>query len=301
MSTLFEADLKGGADPEMELDHLESDPEFETLQSLESYPNLEGETWQEQEGMAEPEYGLQEFEDEVDLEDQEFSLGGLFKRVASAVRRASPRLRQLASRALPMVAGAVGGPLGGVLGSAAARALGEGEFEGDHEADQFLDQEEASTRIPSYEALAEYLASVAANAESEPEADAMSAAAAVATLSAADRHALKDVLPHLVRGVAVLTRVLRGSPETRTVVRVIPAIVRRSVKLLRRQKAAGQTLKRPMAARALVTQTRAVLQNPQRCAKAIAKNVRAARASLRTQAGRPAAAGRRPRGQRPPL
>ena len=99
MSTLFEADLKGGADPEMELDHLESDPEFETLQSLESYPNLEGETWQEQEGMAEPEYGLQELEDEVDLEDQEFSLGGLFKRVAS-FGRSRPRRRYARSQVL---------------------------------------------------------------------------------------------------------------------------------------------------------------------------------------------------------
>ena len=85
-------------------------------------------------------------------------------------------------------------------------------------------------------------------------------------------------LPHLVSGTAILTRVLRRRRATRVEVRAVPTIMRRTVKTLKRQAAAGRPITRRTAAHAAASQVRQVLGNPTVCAAAIARNVRSSRA-----------------------
>src|SRR5206468_517482 len=77
------------------------------------------------------------------------------------------------------------------------------------------------------QALAELMAAVASQARTEAEAEAMAGAATVSAISPADRAALRVVLPHLVRGTAILTRILRQRRITRPAVRAVPTSQRR--------------------------------------------------------------------------
>jgi hypothetical protein len=110
----------------------------------------------------------------------------------------------------------------------------------------------------------------------------MIGAATVTMLSAADRAALRRILPHLVRGTAILTRILRRRRITRPAVRAVPTVVRRTVQALTQRAAAGQPVTRRTAARVMAGQTRRVLGSPRTCAAAIQRNVRAAHAVART-------------------
>jgi hypothetical protein len=101
------------------------------------------------------------------------------------------------------------------------------------------------------------------------------------SISPADRAELRKVLPHMVRGTAVLTRVLRSRPDTRTAVRVVPEIVRRTSHTLAQRSAAGQPVTKKAAARAMATQTRRVLGTPRTCMRAIQTNARAARVAAK--------------------
>jgi hypothetical protein len=134
----------------------------------------------------------------------------------------------------------------------------------------------------SQELLAEVMAEAAAGAHLESEAEAMTGAAVVTTLSAADRAALRQLIPHLVRGAAVLTRMLRKRRITRPAVRTVPTIVRQTAGTLRRRAAAGAPVSRKTAGKVMGMVTRKVLGNPRTCALAIARNVRA---SMRSKGG----------------
>ena len=96
------------------------------------------------------------------------------------------------------------------------------------------------------------------------------------------------MLHHLVRGTAVLTRVLRRRGVTKPMVRAVPAIVNRTVRSLKNQARAGKPITRTTAAKTMAVQTRKVLSNPTTCAKAVARNVTQARTAARA-ASRPAA------------
>jgi hypothetical protein len=144
------------------------------------------------------------------------------------------------------------------------------------------------------EAMAEYLASMATRAHSEAEAEAMVGAATATMLSARDRRALRRVLPHMVRGTAILTRVLRRSPSTRPAVRAVPSVVRLSARQLARQAAAGRPINRRLAAQVMALNTRRVLGNPRLCAAALRRNVQSAR-SVRGRSVSPYPAARRRR------
>jgi hypothetical protein len=267
--------------------------------------------------------GQGEFEGEFESEEEAEEF---FRRIAGLVRRAAPALRRVARVAAPIVGTAVGGPLGGMLGRAAASALEgeyelEGEFEGEFEeeyegeeeleGEEFLGtiargiggllggqgefeeeyegEEEAAPASPTA-AMGELMAAVASQARTEAEAEAMAGAATVAVISARDRAALRQILPHLVRGAAVLTRILRRRRVTRPAVRAVPTIVRRTTRTLARRAAAGQPVTRRAAGRVMATQTRRVLSSPRACTAAIVRNQRATRVAARP---RPAAA-RRP-------
>jgi len=235
--------------------------------------------------------------------------GRIARRIGGFVKRAAPILKRIAKVAAPMVGTAIGGPFGAILGKVASSALGEAaheqhelhelhelheqhEFEGEgeeefetheatHEAAHEVAHEIAYHETTQHEALAEVMAEAAVMEQHEGEAEAMAGAAVITTISPADRRALRRILPHLVRGVAILTRILRRRRITRPAVRAIPTIVRRTVNTLKRQAAAGMPITRRAAGRVAATQVRRVLGNPAACTAAIAQNVRANRVLAR--------------------
>jgi hypothetical protein len=243
-------------------------------------------------GLHELEHGeLHEFEHELgglhELEHgelHEFEHGEhFFKGIGRFLRRAAPILKQIARVAVPMVSTAVGGPLGGILGKVATSALGEGEYEFEEEYEledeASLHEYEAALAAPLTEsqALAELMAAVAAEAHTESEAEAMIGAATVYALSARERREIRRVMAHLVRGSAILTRLLRRRRITRPAVRVVPAIVHATADTLTRRAAAGQPVTRQTAGRVMAAHTRRVLSSPHVCGTAIQRNVRATR------------------------
>jgi hypothetical protein len=121
--------------------------------------------------------------------------------------------------------------------------------------------------------------------------------AAVATvISAKDRRALRNILPHLTRGTAILTRILRRRRSTRVGVRAVPTIMRRSVKSLKRQAAKGVPITRRRAAKTVAKQIQRVLGNPKACATAIRRNIKVSRAYKRPTRSRSRMSARRRRG-----
>jgi len=242
----------------------------------------EGETTQES-----------EFEDELEgmgeFEGEQF-FGGLFKKIA-------PFLKKVAKVAAPMVGTAILGPAGGALGSLAANALGESELEGEFESegefegefeDEYEGEAEAAHEIANHamsehEALAELMAEAASHASGEGEAEAMVGAAVMTVLSPRDRRALSQLLPDLIRGGAVLTRILRRHRATRPAVRAVPTIIRRSIHTLKRRAAAGKPLTRRHAARTTAREVRRVLGSRKLMGTSIARNLRTSRALKRSR------------------
>jgi hypothetical protein len=237
--------------------------------------------------------GEGEFEGEGELEGEFESGEQFFGKIGKLIKRAAPMLKKVASIAAPMVAKAIGGPLGGIVSQAVGlgegelelhelhELEGEGELETEFEGEMEVAHEIASHELTQHEALAEMMAESASHEMHEGEAEAMAGASVVTVISAADRRALRRILPHLVRGVAILTRILRRRRITRPAVRAVPTIVRRTVKNLKRQAAAGRPITRKAVARAAATQVRRVLGNPRACTAAIARNVKVSRAMKR--------------------
>jgi hypothetical protein len=274
----------------------EFEQEFETEGEGEGFlggiGNLLGGLLGEGETTAESEFET-EFESEGEFEGEQF-LGGLFKKIA-------PILKKVAKVAAPLVGTAILGPAGGALGGLAASALGESEFESELEFEsenefeaegefetEFEGEAEAAHEIASHaltenEALAEMMAEAASQAAGEGEAEAMAGAAAVTVLSPRDRRALSSLLPDLLRGTAVLTRVLRKHRLTRPAVRAVPTIMRRSIRSLKRQAAAGKPLTRRAAARTTAREVRRVLGSTKLAGTSMARNVRTSRAVKRSR------------------
>jgi hypothetical protein len=284
----------------------ELEGEFEGLGEFEHHEG--GFEWEHHEGSHE---GAHEFE--AEFEADQFFGRRLFRGIGNFVRRAAPILKSVARIAAPMVGTAIGGPFGAILGRVASQALGEEElgahewehhehahefeeelagahewehhehaheFEEEfehHESAQEVAHEIAHHETTHHEALAEIMAEAAAHEQHEAQAEAMIGAAVVTVLSPRDRRALRRLLPHLVRGAAVLTRILRRRRATRPVVRVVPTIMRRTVTTLKRQAAAGRPITRRAAGRAAAVEVRRVLGSPSACAAAIRQSVRASR------------------------
>ena len=164
----------------------------------------------------------------------------------------------------------------------AAGALGEGELE-DEQEDEYEDESESEVahEISSHglthnEALAEMMAE-AASVAGEGEAEAMAGAAVMTVISPRDRIALRRILPHLARGTAILTRILRRRRSTRAGLRAVPTIMRRTVKSLKKQARSGKKLTRARAGRTAARQVRRVLGNPKAAAAAIMRNRKVSR------------------------
>ena len=125
--------------------------------------------------------------------------------------------------------------------------------------------------------LAEMMARQAAIEHDEGQAEAMLGAAVIASLSATDGRALQQFLPYLIRGMAIITRMLRRRPGTRLAVRAVPIIVRRTVRWIRCQSLAGRPVTRRALTRAVASQVQQVLGNRGLRSGVIAANIRANR------------------------
>ena len=213
---------------------------------------------------------LGESEYEGEFEDEAF-----FGSIGKFLKKAAPILKSVAKVAAPMVGTAMLGPLGGTLGGMVSNALGEGEFEDEYEfeyEDEYEDEDELEAEIAAHEAMAEFMASIASQSESEAEAEAMIGAATLTMIKPRDRAALRAVLPHMIRGTAILARILRRRRGTRVTVRVIPSIVGKTAKTLSRRAAAGRPVTRRTAARVMASQTRRTLSSNKKMAKALSRN-----------------------------
>jgi hypothetical protein len=279
---------------EMELETLhEGAHEHEGEAFLGSIGNMlggllgEGEAELEGEGEFELE-GESELESEFEFEHEhgEQFLGGLGK----LFKKALPILKSVAKVAAPIVGTAIGGPFGTALGGMASSLLKEQEFEGEGESEgefEFETESESESEVAHeiaahemtmHEALGEMMAEAAAQEASGGQAEGMVGAAVVTVLSPRDRKALRKLLPHLVAGACVLARILRRRRETRPFVRTVPTIMRRTVRSLKRDAAAGKPITRRTAARAASRQVRRVLASPRATRAAMSRNMRASRA-----------------------
>ncbi|HXY99840.1 MAG TPA: hypothetical protein VEI03_07550 [Stellaceae bacterium] len=310
MSTIQEHELESEFEQELQETELEASEQEGVLGSI---GNVLGGLLGEGESTGESEFELEgegefesefEFETEMELEGAEhFSFGS----IGNFLKKAAPILKQVARVAAPVVGTAIGGPFGGMLGGLAAKALSEQElemelegagemeleteFETEQESEQEVAQEIASHELPMHEALAEMMAEAATHEVHSGQAEAMAGAAVMTVLSPRDRRALRHLLPHLVCGAAVLTRILRRRRITRPAVRAVPTIMRRTVKSLKRQAAAGRPITRRAAARTAARQVRRVLSNPRAVGAAVVRNVRAGRAVKRRHSRYPAGRG----------
>jgi hypothetical protein len=233
--------------------------------------------------------GELEGEVEGEFETGEQFFGKIARGIGGLVKRAAPILKRVAKVAAPMVGTAIGGPFGAILGQVASSALGEGELqelpegEEEFEGESEMAHEIGSHELTQHEALAEMMAEAASQEQHEGEAEAMAGASVVTVISPADRRALRRVLPHLIRGAAILTRILRRRRITRPAVRAVPTIMRRTIRSVKRQAAAGTPITRKTVARAAATQVRRVLGSPRACTAAITRNLRVSRAMKRSR------------------
>jgi hypothetical protein len=299
----FEGELEhehGEHEFEAELEHEHGEHEFEgELEHEHGEHEFEGEGELEAEGgfLGSVVSGLSsllgEGEGELEHEHGEQFFGRAFRGIGRLVQRAAPILRSVARVAAPIVGKVVAGALPGPFGALASQGLnallsehehehelGEHEHEHEHE----LSEHEVSHELGEHEAMAEAMAHYAAQAEHELEAEAMVGAATTVTISRRDRRALRRLVPHLVRGAAILTRILRLRRRTRPIVRVVPTIIRRTVRALSRSAAAGRPITRRRAGAIMARQTRRVLSSPRYCAAVLRRNVRASRAVIRPRA-----------------
>jgi hypothetical protein len=241
-----------------------------------------------------------EFEGEGEFESGEH----FFKGFGKLFKKALPVLKRVAKVAAPIVARAIGGPvLGTVVDKVAGALEGElgefgelhefgevheaheldGEFESEvqGEGEAELAHEITQHEITSHEMEAEIMAHEAAQESHELEAEAMAGVAAITVISPRERRALRRILPHMIRGTAILTRILRRRRITRPFVRTVPGIMRQTMRALRRHTAAGRPLTRQLVARTTANQVRRVLGNPRVCASALSRNIRTTRAAQR--------------------
>ncbi|ONH58251.1 hypothetical protein CcI49_22460 [Frankia sp. CcI49] len=269
--------------------------EFESEWELEGEYELEGE-WEgefESEWELEGEYELEgewegEFESEWELEGEyeyEGEWEGEFESeefIRRALRRVAPIARRLAPHAAQIVGTAVAGPAGGLVARRLAQALSEAESEGELEGE--LEATPARSR-----AVAEMMAAAATRAHTQAEAEAYVGAATIQVLTARDRRALLELLPHLVHGMAALTRILHRRRDTRQVIRTVPHIVGGTARTLSRRASAGLPVNRRIAGQVMAQQTRRVLANPRVISNVAARNVRATRTVARPAAATRAA------------
>lgn len=286
----FEVDNEWEMEEAFEYDHPEFEDEWEMGSSAYAEPEFEDE-WEMNgsSAYAEPEfedewevdgedpYGYSEFEDESDA----FIFRGLRKKIRERLKKSKfgrkllsvgdkikkkfvPLAARIAGGAIPGVGG-ITGPLAGKLAQGLVKEADmevsqmEAAFFGMNEADP----EVAPTTEAMEAALAEFLAAQAAEASSDTEAQAYTAAAIPATINSLGedaQHLLRRVIPVLIQTNALLTKLMIAQGwEGKQLLRAQPAIMRRSGKMLTKAARAGQPLTRAKAVQATSAATQQVL------------------------------------------
>jgi hypothetical protein len=197
------------------------------------------------------------FEDEwEDGSDAE----AFFEMLGTAARsgRTPPVIRQVSAKA---TRGAMSG-LRAIDRSPRAMRDDEFEYEGEWEVNPY-------DRIPP-SAMMEHLGHLAAQAESEAEAEAFMGALVPLAARLLPRVAptIMRAAPGLIRGVAGVTRALRQNPATKPLVRAVPSIVRQTAISLDRQARAGRPVTPQTAVRTLARQTSRTIGNPRKSVQA---------------------------------
>ena len=271
-----------------------------TLQyEYEALPELEWEG--EWEGEA-------EWESEAESEEFFRWLGGLAQRALKsralrnvglqAARGALSGLRGLGSEIGGDLGGARGGALGGDLGATLGQHLGswlpQQEYEAEYEMERGWEVNPLRRIHPAE--LMEHLGHEAARTDSEAEAEAFLGALIPLAARLAPRvaPAIARVAPNLIRGIAGVARTLRGSPQTRPLVRALPQVVRQTTASLARRAQQGQPVSPQTAVRTLARQTSRVLGSPRAAVQAYRKSKaldRRFHAACGPRPARPAAVG----------
>jgi hypothetical protein len=206
-----------------------------------------------------------------------------FKRIASFAKK---RLLPLAKKMAPGLArtlvgmipgvGALAGPLAGKLTSA---LLQEAEMEVAQLEANFFGTNEAEAEVANHEvayeaALTEFLASQAAEASTEGEAEsALAAALPISITIMGGKRALRPVMPVMTQATGQLARAMRQQgPAGRQLLRTIPTIQRQTVATLKAAARAGQPINSATALRAMASATNRVLSNPQAVQRAVVRN-----------------------------
>jgi hypothetical protein len=172
--------------------------------------------------------------------------------------------------------GAIGNVVGSLLGES------EDEFEDESSFEAEAEDELSPIRKIYPDAMMEHLGELAFEAESEDEAAEQFlpligmaaskllpiAAKAIAPLAKKAlpkiARAVTKATPQLTRGIGKVTKTLYRNPQTRHLVKAVPAIARRTVGTIARQAAHGRRVTPGTAVKTLARQARHVLAHPQR-------------------------------------
>jgi hypothetical protein len=171
-----------------------------------------------------------------------------------------------------------------------SRIFGEGESEAAHLETQLFGANEMEGELASHEAaheaaLTEVLAAEATHTETESEAEALLGTALPITIRImGGGRSLRRVTPSLVQANARLVQSIRSSgPAGPQLLRVVPAIQRRTVASLRAAQRAGRPLTPGLVSQVMAGQAARVLATPRLCGPALVRNAAIRQATV----GRP--------------
>jgi hypothetical protein len=205
-----------------------------------------------------------ELEDELELEDEFEDEGELEDEMEDEAGEGEGWL------------GAIGNVVGSLMGE--GEDEDEGEFEDEFEDE--LEDEVSPTRKIYPDAMMEHLGELASEAETEDEAAeqflpliGMAASKLLPVVARAVAPAAKKLLPkiaravtkaapHLTKKIGTVARTLHRNPQTRHLLKVVPAIARRTVGSVARQAAHGRHITPHTAVRTLVKHAQRVLTHP---------------------------------------
>jgi len=184
------------------------------------------------------------------------------------------------------------GAIGNVVGSLLGEEEMEEEMEHEHE-HEFEHEHELNPMRKVYpDAMMEHLGELAAEAETEDEAAehflpligmaaskllpvvARAAAPLARKLLPKVARAVSRTAPRLTKGIGAVARTLHRNPQTRHLLKTVPAIARRTVRSVAHQAVRGRPVTPHTAVRTLARQARRVLVNPRHRALALRRHHR---------------------------
>ncbi|MBF2086539.1 hypothetical protein [Thermoleptolyngbya sp. C42_A2020_037] len=204
------------------------------------------------------------------------AIGGLFRRRRRRGQREFEMEYETPMNEFELEGEYEGDPfIGNLLRGLSSAFGGDGEFEYEFEQHPEVLPEFETTPASEYEVMAEHLAHMAANSQSEAEAEAFIGALIpmVARGISAAAPVISRVVPQVIRPLAQAGRALLQNPQTRPLVRTFPTIARSSLATLAQRVAKGQPVNTRVAARTVAGNVAQVLGNPRR-ASAVMKRSR---------------------------